>query len=468
MKGITLTMNEQSKYDIIKSFVDNNSSNFKQLSIKLNSSLKTAYNLVNKYKQFGKEAFRHKNHDHKPIHTIDSETRSKIIDIYSNMGININFSHFKDILMRDYNINVSRSVVYNILRSADFYSPKSRKATIKKRNDLIKLKLLNKQTLTTNEQAIVSNNLLDSSIAHPRKERSKYFGELVQMDASQHIWFGNSKYHLHAAIDDSTGRILGLFFDKQETLYGYYQVTKQILSNYGIPAQILTDNRTVFNYIKSGKTSLERDTFTQYGFMCHRLGIALHTSSTPEVKGRIERLFQTLQSRLIVEMRLKGIESVEQANEFIKSYQKEFNDQFSLPYNHTVDAFEKQIDYDKINEVLATVSRRKTDNGGCIKYNNKYYKFYKDDGSQVVPKPKTNCLIIKKFDGQLICLINQFAYILEEFQIHREDSILELPVKKERKVYRPPLSHPFKEQSYLNYLKNYRPNMQNNYSYNIA
>lgn len=288
------------------------------------------------------------------------------------------------------------------------------------------------------------------------------------MDASQHIWFGNSKYHLHAAIDDSTGRILGLFFDKQETLYGYYQVTKQILSNYGIPAQILTDNRTVFNYIKSGKTSLERDTFTQYGFMCHRLGIALHTSSTPEVKGRIERLFQTLQSRLIVEMRLKGIESVEQANEFIKSYQKEFNDQFSLPYNHTIDAFEKQIDYDKINEVLATVSRRKTDNGGCIKYNNKYYKFYKDDGSQVVPKPKTNCLIIKKFDGQLICLINQFAYILEEFQIHREDSILELPVKKERKVYRPPLSHPFKEQSYLNYLKNYRPNMQNNYSYNIA
>ncbi len=114
------------------------------------------------------------------------------------------------------------------------------------------------------------------------------------------------------------------------------------------------------------------------------------------------------------------------------------------------------------------MSRRKTDNGGCIKYNNKYYKFYKDDGSQVVPKPKTNCLIIKKFDGQLICLINQFAYILEEFQIHREDSILELPVKKERKVYRPPLSHPFKEQSYLNYLKNYRPNMQNNYSYNIA
>ena len=71
------------------------------------------------------------------------------------------------------------------------------------------------------------------------------------MDASVHVWFGNSKYNLHAAIDDATGRIVGLFFDKQETLYGYYQITKQILENYGIPAQILTDNRTVFNYIKN-------------------------------------------------------------------------------------------------------------------------------------------------------------------------------------------------------------------------
>ena len=67
----------------------------------------------------------------------------------------------------------------------------------------------------------------------------------------------------------------------------------------------------MFNYNKKGKTSEERDTFTQYGFMCHRLEIALSTSSVPQIKGRIERLFQTLQSRLIVEMRLKKIDNVE-------------------------------------------------------------------------------------------------------------------------------------------------------------
>ena len=88
--------------------------------------------------------------------------------------------------------------------------------------------------------------------------------------------------------------IVGACFDTQETLFGYYHITKQFLEKYGIPVQILTDNRTVFNYQKHGKSSEERNTFTQYGFMCHRLCICLTTSSIPQVKGRIERLFQNV------------------------------------------------------------------------------------------------------------------------------------------------------------------------------
>ena len=175
--------------------------------------------------------------------------------------------------------------------------------------------------------------MLDSFDAHPRKERSKYFGELLQMDASFHLWFGNFKSTLHAAIDDATGEIVGAFFDLQETLNGYYHITKQFLENYGIPVQILTDDRTIFNYQKCGKSSEERNTFTQYGFMCHRLGISLSTSSIPQVKGRIERLFQTLQSRLVVELSLNNVTSIEEANMFLPQFIKLFNNEFSLPYN---------------------------------------------------------------------------------------------------------------------------------------
>lgn len=94
-------------------------------------------------------------------------------------------------------------------------------------------------------------------------------------------------------------------------------------------------------------------------------------------------------------MRLKKIDSVYAANEFLISYQKEFNQLFALPHNFIRDAFEKQIDNDKINEVLAIVSQRKTDNGGCIKFNDKYYNFFNETGRQVIPLPKTECLVLK-------------------------------------------------------------------------
>lgn len=465
MRKVELTVNEEVKYNAVKMFVDNKSKNYKNLAVKLGCSLKTAYNLVKKYTEKGKEGFIHGNNNKLSTRAISDEIKNKIIDIYQRICYDANFNHFKIILKRDYDIDVSYNFLYTLLSGIEIYSPKCQRKTRRIRNQKIKEKQQNNVALTKEEKAIVADHLLDDVDAHPRKERAKYFGELVQMDASQHVWFGNHKTYLHAAIDDCTGNILGLYFDYQETLNGYYHITKQILSNHGIPAQFLTDNRTVFNYKKEKHPTEEKDTFTQFGFACHRLGIALYTSSIPEVKARVERLFQTLQSRLVVELRLKGIVAIEQANEFAKSYLNEFNLEFALPYNHTISAFEKQINYDLINETLAIVSKRIVDNGSTIKYQNKYYKFYNIFGDQMNIKPKTKCLVVKKFDGDLIAIIDGFSYILEEFQSHKKTSILEPYAKKEKKVYRPPLSHPFKKQSYDNYLKHYRPKLQNNYAY---
>lgn len=93
--------------------------------------------------------------------------------------------------------------------------------------------------------------MLDRSQAHPRRPRCAYFGELIQMDASPHLWFGDRITHLHLAIDDATGKIVGAFFDKQETLNAYYHVTFQILTAYGIPARFFTGKRYVFEHKKS-------------------------------------------------------------------------------------------------------------------------------------------------------------------------------------------------------------------------
>lgn len=345
-------------------------------------------------------------------------------------------------MKRDYDINVSYNFLYTLLTKHGYISPKARKDTKKAYRQKIKVKLANKEQLSKKEEIIVADHLLDNLDAHPRKERSKYFGELIQMDASLHLWFGDTKTQLHAAIDDSTGKIVGAYFDTQETLFGYYQITKQFLSKYGIPAQILTDNRTIFNYIKNGRSSEERDTFTQYGFMCHRLGIALSTSSVPQVKGRIERLFQTLQSRLVVELSLKNITSIDKANLYLPEYIELFNNEFSLPYNDSTNAFECLQKGQNIDEYLTIVTHRKVDNGCTIKYNNEYYKIYHQNGELLTAKPKSECLVVKTFDNKVFVLFDQNTYFIEKFERTRGDSLFEPKVPKVKKTYVPAWNHP--------------------------
>jgi len=86
----------------------------------------------------------------------------------------------------------------------------------------------------------------------------------------------------------------------------------------------------VFEYKRKNETSVEKDTFTQFGYACKQLGIAIQTSSIPQAKGRVERMFGTLQSRLPIELRLKGVTTLEEANEFLNHYVKKNNAQFAL------------------------------------------------------------------------------------------------------------------------------------------
>lgn len=169
--------------------------------------------------------------------------------------------------------------------------------------------------------------------------RSKYFGEKFQMDASEFLWFGNKKTTLHRAIDDCSGKIY-LYFDYQGTLKGYYNLLNSILITDGIPYSILTDNRTVFYYSAKKDAELAKDTYTQFGYACKKLGIDLQTTSIPQKKGRIERLWNTLQCRLPVELRIVGINSIEDVNVFLLDFCKRFNKQFALPINNTKNVFE--------------------------------------------------------------------------------------------------------------------------------
>ena len=455
MRKVDLRMNEQYKYEVIKKLVDTNG-NKKNAAIKLNCTVRTIDRLIVRYKEEGKAGFIHKNRNRKPASTIPAEIKNKVIDLYRTKYSDANLLHFSELLAKHEGIHVSDTTINYWLRSLDILSPKARRKTVNALN--AELRKRKKAAKTKKEAVSIENkiDMLDRRDAHPRRPRCAYFGELVQIDASPHLWFGGIITHLHLAIDDATGEVLGAYFDTQETLNAYYQITHQILTDYGIPAKFLTDRRTVFEYKRKNASSDEEDTFTQFSYACHQLGIELECTSVPQAKGRVERLNQTLQSRLVIELRLAGITTIEEANEFLKSYLKEFNAMFALPINDTKTVFEKQPSKQKINQTLAILSNRKLDSGHCIRYKNKYFIPVAKSGMKAYMKKGMDVMVIESFNGKLYANILDHLFALEEIPEREATSKnFDTPTvdPKKKKPYIPPMSHPWKQASYLAYVE---------------
>ena len=446
-------MTELNKYEIIKKLVDING-NKDRAALKIGCTRRHINRLIKGYKDHGKAFFSHGNKGRKPVHAIPEDTKRTIIDLYLNKYYDANFTHFRELLEKHENIIISTSSLRSIFNKENIISPKATRATKKK----VKLRLEALKNTANSKKTIVDiqENIIELEDAHPRRPRCAFFGEMIQMDASFHNWFGCKKSYLHIAIDDATGTIVGAYFDTQETLNGYYNVFYQILSNYGIPYMFYTDKRTVFEYKKRKVSSIEDDTFTQFGYACKQLGVDIKTTSIPQAKGRVERLFQTLQSRLIVELRLSGATSLEQANVFLNSYIKEYNATFALSIDNIKSVFELQPDLQKINLTLSVLANRKIDNGHCIRFDKKFFKPIDSNGIPVYYHKGTSALVIKAFDGSIYATINDKIYLLDEIPKHEFSSRnFDLPkvISSPKKRLIPPLQHPWKNSSFSAFVK---------------
>jgi len=457
MRKVELRMNEQEKYDVIKELVDHNG-NKNRASEKLGLSRRQIDRLIIIYKEKGKSGFVHGNRGRTPTKTLDKSISEDIILLYKNKYQDFNFKHFKEYLEEEENIKVSYDFIYKHLTNAGILSPKARKKTKRefKKNQLLKEKKIN-LAMDVDQINTIVNHEIALEDAHPRGEKPKCFGEVVEQDGSIHVWFGNSKSCLHLAIDKATSTILGAWFDKEETLNGYYHVLYQILINYGIPYKFLTDNRTVFNYmlLNPDKRTSEKDVLTQYGYACKQLGIDLKTTSVSQAKGLIERTNGTFQGRLVNELRLNGITTMEDANKYLTEvFVPKFNKKFAMDYKKFPSVFVSAPSPEKINYILAVLTPRKIDNGNAIKYQNHYYQPYLD-GELKCFLPKTEVLVIKAFDGDLLVTIDEKIYELRELSRNERFSkeFEEVPEKKEKKKYIPPMSHPYKLESFKRQMK---------------
>lgn len=165
----------------------------------------------------------------------------------------------------------------------------------------------------------------------PRVYQPRYrrdcLGELVQIDGSPHDWFEGRapKCCLLVFVDDATGRIMYLRFGETESAFDYMLATREYVEKHGKPLAFYSDKHGIFrvNHAAGSKSG------TQFGRVLHDIGVELICANNPQAKGRVERANKTLQDRLIKEMRLNKISSIEEANAWLETFIVNFNQRFA-------------------------------------------------------------------------------------------------------------------------------------------
>ena len=166
---------------------------------------------------------------------------------------------------------------------------------------------------------------------HSPRERRPRFGELIQIDASPHDWFEGRgpRCALIVFIDDATSRLTALQFSPTETTVAYLCALRAHVLAHGVPLAFYSDRNGIFRV--NAKEAESGDGFTQFGRVAERVKIELIQASTPQAKGRVERANQTLQDRLIKEMRLRGVSDIPAAQAFAREFMEIWNDKFAKP-----------------------------------------------------------------------------------------------------------------------------------------
>jgi transposase len=188
---------------------------------------------------------------------------------------------------------------------------------------------------------------------HPMRERRACFGELVQIDGSDHDWFEGRapKCTLLVYIDDATGQLGELWFVPEETFFGYCEASRHYFGWYGKPVAFYSDKHGIFR-VNQPRPLGTTSGLTQFGRAMQELDVQIICANTPQAKGRIERANQTLQDRLVKELRLRGISDIDSANDFLPEFRTDYNRRFAVVPRSNHDAHRPLLKSENLDIIL--------------------------------------------------------------------------------------------------------------------
>lgn len=367
MEVITLRPKEVTRYRVIRGVIDRKISNSEAATL-LNISRRQVIRIKNKVKRVDFKGIVHGNSGRRPKLAIADETKQTILSLYQSSYYGFNVTHFGEFLEEVHGIEVSRETLRKLL---------------------------------------LNSGLRTKSKSPPRhrsrRARMPRAGLLIQMDSSEHQWVDDSTLWLIAAIDDATGEVPYALIVDSDSTENNMRVLKRMVEKKGIPVALYTDGASHFATQRhySYRVKLKYDYApTQIERALKELGVELIIAGSPQAKGRIERLFGTLQDRLLKELRLHGISTIKKANNYLhRRFLPKFNKKFSIDPKDPEGAWRVLPKKLNLDSVFSIKEQRTVRADNTISYKNRTFQILPD--KYRISLAKAQVMVEKRLDESI-------------------------------------------------------------------
>lgn len=277
------------------------------------------------------------------------------------------------------------------------------------------------------------------------RERKARFGEMLQLDGSQHRWFGRHEPEacLMNMVDDATGTTLSLMTEN-ENLEGAMRLLWHWIEQYGVPAALYTDRHTI--YKSPRQPTLEEDLagekpLSAFGRACKKLGIGILTAYSPQAKGRVERKHGVFQDRFLKELALQDITTIAGANVLLQEgFVEDLNRRFAIPPADPADAHRPLAKRENLAAILCQEKSRTVSNDFTVRYESRWYQITREN--RPLPKPRSRVTVRTLLDGTMELWQDGRRMAFEAIPIPKQGGAATANPSKQRPRPAPPFPGP--------------------------
>ena len=412
MEILNMSTKEISRLEVIQKVVDKRMSQ-KEAGAILNVGVRQLKRLVRKYKKHGAVGLISKHRGRKGNHCLKAEAKKKALDLLKHKykGFGPTLAHEK--LAEKEKLKISVESVRQLMITEELWKPRK----VKK------------------------------EVAHQLRERRACFGELVQIDGSPHDWFEGRAPEcvLLVFIDDATGKLGQLRFVESESFFSYAVAAEGYFKEHGKPVAFYSDKHGVFRV--NNPSVGAGDALTQFGRAMKELDIQIICANTPQAKGRVERVNQTLQDRLVKEMRLRGISSMEAGNAYLPEFIADFDQRFAVEPRSTVNAHRTLTAKDDLATILTWQETRSISKNLTVQFEKVVYQIQTNRPSYALRNARVTICVNAQQQIAILYKGKTLPYEIYHHQVKQSEVVASKDVDaalKERIYVKPAPDHPWR------------------------